>query len=189
MRDDLKACVYTVGHSNLSLDEFLSLLREFGIRAVADVRRLPSSRAFTHFNRGTLAENLSSAGIEYRWFEDLGGRRPRSAKENPANRGLEDEGFRNYADYMATPQFQSAAESLMRLANEKPTTVMCAERQYRNCHRRLLGDYLTARGIDVEHVIESGRHERHEMSPESVVDSEGNVTYPARGGGEEGRLW
>ena len=67
--------LFTIGHSNQSFEEFRLLLEGFQIRVIADVRRFPSSRKFPHFNRETLHDLLDAEGIQYVWFEALGGLR------------------------------------------------------------------------------------------------------------------
>src|SRR4051794_18060576 len=91
----------TIGHSTHPLDGFLGLLARHGIQTLADVRRFPGSRKYPHFNRDRLAAVLPEAGVEYQWFEALGGRRKQPGG-SPRNAGLRNESFRNYADYMAT---------------------------------------------------------------------------------------
>jgi uncharacterized protein (DUF488 family) len=127
---------------------FLGLLRGARIEAVADVRRYPSSRRMPWFNAGALEELLSAAGIEYHHFEELGGRRPG--------------GFAGYADYMASKEFGEGVEGLLRLAGRRRTAVMCAEADWRSCHRRLLSDALAAGGHEVVHIGRRGALESHQ---------------------------
>jgi uncharacterized protein (DUF488 family) len=115
---------------------------------VADVRRYPSSRRMPWFNSGALQASLAEAGIEYRHFEELGGRRPG--------------GFAGYADYMASEEFGEGVEELLRLAGGRRTAVMCAEADWRRCHRRLLSDALVARGHEVVHIGRRGSLEPHQ---------------------------
>jgi len=67
--------VLTIGHSTHPLDRFLALLAQHGVEALADIRRFPGSRKFPQFNQDDLASALREAGIDYHWFEALGGRR------------------------------------------------------------------------------------------------------------------
>ena len=112
--------LYTIGHLTHSLDGFLGLLTRHGIEALADIRRYPGSSKYPHFNRDNLASALPRAGVEYHWFEALGGRRQRSGG-SPRNLGLRNESFRAYADYMATPEFHEAVGRLRGLAGRKRT--------------------------------------------------------------------
>lgn len=169
--------IWTVGHSTRTAEEFVSLLREYSIELVADVRRYPGSRKFPHFNRDELRKLLADNGIRYVWFEDLGGRRyGKSASESP-NVGLRSRGFRNYADYMLTDQFASALAKLMDVAHEARTTLMCAELLYWKCHRRLICDTLTAHGVSVTHILGHGRTREHTLTPEVRIEPGPVVVY------------
>src|SRR4051812_13836337 len=98
--------LYTIGHSTRTFEQLVAILRSFGIRAVADVRLIPRSRRYPHFNDDYLAEHLPGNGIAYLPFKTLGGRR-RPRKDSP-NTGWRNESFRGYADFMMTPPFERA---------------------------------------------------------------------------------
>jgi len=132
----------------------------------------PASRRLPHFNRESLEKALPAAGIAYVWVKDLGGRRKKQPSESP-NIALRNDSFRNYADYMLTPQFQNAAAKLVSLAEEKPTAIMCAERVYFRCHRMLVSDYLTAHGNEVQHIDATGPTRPHKLLPEArMIDGQ-----------------
>ncbi|MBE8538933.1 DUF488 family protein [Geoglobus acetivorans] len=169
-----KPAVYTLGHSSRSFDEFLRILKRFEIAALADVRRFPGSK-FDHFKKVHLEKALPENGIEYVWFEELGGYR-RKVLENSPNTAIESEGFRNYADYMLTEEFRHAAEMLAEMAKERRVAVMCAEKLYWRCHRMLLSDYLHAvLGFEVLHIIDASSVRRHRLSKHARVTEEGLV--------------
>lgn len=79
---------------------------------------------------------------------------------------------------MLTPEFASAVQRLLDLAREQPTAIMCAEAAYVRCHRLLVADYLTARGIEVRHIVDARRWQPHRLTPFARVEG-GRVTYPA----------
>ena len=168
--------LYTIGHSTHSLDAFLGLLARHRITALADVRRFPGSRKHPHFGRDVLAPALAGAGVEYRWFEALGGRRRDSGEGG--NAGLRNASFRAYAGYAATHEFRQAVEELLRFARRRRTTLMCAEALYWRCHRRLIADFLLARGVAVLHVMPDGRLRPHTLTDGARVEG-GVLTYPA----------
>ncbi|OAI45926.1 hypothetical protein AYO44_12270 [Planctomycetaceae bacterium SCGC AG-212-F19] len=175
----MKPQLFTIGHSNLPLDQFLGLLAQYRIEALVDIRRFPSSRKFPHFNQKNLAAALNEPGIEYHWMEALGGRRPKSeADESSPNLGLENESFRNYADYMLTEPFREAVAKLLEIAGHKRIALMCAESVYWRCHRRLVSDFLLANGIAVQHIFPKGELRPHQPTPGAKSDA-GKVTYPA----------
>ena len=173
------AKLFTIGHSSRSFEEFRLLLKEFDIHSLADVRRYPSSRKFPHFNQDSLSELLLKHEIQYLWFESLGGRRSAQTKRNSPNMGLESPGFRNYADHMMTGEFESAVKELLSLTEMKSTAVMCAERFYWKCHRRLLSDFATSKGVMVFHILETGNLRPHTLTPSAVIKDEGTLTYPS----------
>lgn len=167
--------LYTVGHSNRSLDEFLDVLREHGVRQVADVRVWPRSRRHPHFCDDSLSGSLDRAGIRWRHFEALGGMR--KPEKNSPNQGWESEAFRGYADYMATHHFGKALRELMDWAGKAPTAVMCAEARPSQCHRRLIADVLTLRDLEVVHIGAGGEDGPHEVTPFADV-RDGELVYP-----------
>jgi uncharacterized protein (DUF488 family) len=171
--------IFTVGHSNLSFEQFVLLLKEFEVCFVADVRRYPSSRKFPHFNRDALSKLLTVENIEYLWLEALGGRRHTRKNKKSPNISLKSLGFRNYADYMATNEFRTAVQKLLSIATTKRTTIMCAEKFYWKCHRRLLSDYLIAKGIEVFHILGPAKLSGHKLTP-CAVTTGGGVIYPLR---------
>jgi uncharacterized protein (DUF488 family) len=168
--------VLTVGHSNHPLDRFLALLARHQVEALVDIRRFPGSRKHPHFNRDTLASALPKSGVEYHWLEALGGRRHKQRAESP-NLGLENKGFRNYADYMLTDEFRGGMGKLLEVARQKRTAIMCAEGLFWQCHRRLVSDFLVASGVTVQHVMPAGELRPHTLTTGVVIDN-GRVTYP-----------
>jgi uncharacterized protein (DUF488 family) len=169
------AVILTIGHSNHAEGEFLELLRGAGVTALADVRVSPRSR-YEHFNRGPLAGSLEAAGIHYVHLgEQLGGRRkPQPASPNGA---WEEEAFRGYADHMAGEQFGTGVERLEELAAGQRVAIMCAEGDWRHCHRRLISDALAVRGHRVMHLGPDGSLTEHELTDTAVVEG-GSITYP-----------
>ena len=126
-------------------------------------------------HREALAKSLADIGIEYRHAPELGGRR----KPNPdsTNLGLRDPGFRAYADYMETAEFEHAIAVLLDDASERRTAIMCAEALPWRCHRSLISDALVARGIEVTHLI-GGEQRAHTLTAAARVE-DGRVVYPA----------
>jgi uncharacterized protein (DUF488 family) len=168
--------IFTVGHSTHSPDQFLALLTQHQVEALADIRRYPGSRKHPQFNRDNLAVALQKAGVEYHWLEDLGGRRSKQSGES-LNLGLENEGFRNYADYMLTEEFVDGVKKLMEIARRKRTAMMCAEGLFWRCHRRLASDFLLANGVTVQHIMPTGDLRPHTLTPGAAMDAS-RVTYP-----------
>jgi uncharacterized protein (DUF488 family) len=167
--------IYTVGHSNRTADAFVELLEVHGIRQIADIRTTPYSRRHPHFGKDALEHALDARGIGYRHFPELGGRRrPRA---DSANTAWQHPGFRGYADYMQTGEFEDGLVRLLEFTKPHATALMCAESVWWQCHRRLLSDALTVRGIAVRHILSSAAPKPHELSEFAMVDGI-RVTYP-----------
>ena len=130
-------------------------LQAHGIETLVDIRAFPMSRRLPQFNRESLEESLPAAGIRYVWMKTLGGYRKKSREDSP-NVALRNESFRNYADYMLSPEFETAMAELISLAEASPTAYMCAERVYFRCHRMLVSDWLVAHGHEVMHIDGTG---------------------------------
>ncbi len=175
--------LYTVGHSTLGIEAFLSALRENSIELLVDVRRFPGSRRHPHFGQENLFRSLREAGIAAAWREGLGGRR--DAVEGSINTGWRESSFRGYADYMQTAAFRAELDWLLAQAQLRPTTVMCAESVPWRCHRSLIADAAVARGVAVEDIFISaqGKSSRkpHALTPFARVDL-GQISYPAETG-------
>jgi uncharacterized protein (DUF488 family) len=153
---------------------------------VADIRRYPSSRKFPHFNRPVMYELLAAENIDYLWLESLGGRRQTEKDGKSINVGIKSIGFRNYADYMATDEFRRAIDKLLKAAAQSSTAVMCAEKLYWKCHRRLLSDYLTSRHVKIIHILSPGETSEHKLTQDAVITETG-VIYPLPAPGDNQR--
>jgi uncharacterized protein (DUF488 family) len=170
--------IYTIGHSTRSLEEFLSLLRAHGITRLGDVRTVPKSRRHPHFAGEALAMSLESAGIAYRHLPALGGlRKPRRDSKNSAWRH---EGFRGYADYMESSEFENAISDLIAWADaaESRTVIMCAEAVWWRCHRQLVADALVARNVSVQHIQTATSAPEHKLTEFARINGI-RVGYPS----------
>lgn len=179
------ARIWTVGHSSRDWDTFAALLAGTGIEVVADVRRYAASQRYPQFAGAALMRGLSVLDIDYRPMPSLGGRRePRPDSINTAWR---QPGFRGYADYMRTQAFIDARAALAEIAARRPTAFLCAEADWRNCHRGLIADAFTADGWEVLHLLDGGRQERHPLTAAArLVDGRLDYSLPAD---PQGRLF
>jgi uncharacterized protein (DUF488 family) len=159
--------VYTLGHSTVSIDAFVELLEKHAVRTLVDVRRFPGSRRHPHFGQDALAAALAAHGVDYVWLPALGGRRKARA-DSPHTAWRVDQ-FRGYADHMETDEFASGLGTLLALARERTTAVMCAEATHWRCHRQLLADALAVRGVEVVH-LGIGRREPHRLTRHARTD-------------------
>ncbi len=154
--------IHTIGHSTRAIDAFLELLGAHKIDLLVDVRRWPASRRHPQFHREALAATLKAERIDYLWRSDLGGfRKPSPDSPNTAWRvGA----FRAYADFMQTPEFEEIMKDIETLAEKQRIAIMCAEAVPWRCHRQLLADAFSVRGLTVRHIMDDGCHE-HKLPP------------------------
>lgn len=169
------ATLYTIGHSTRSLEELLEALNAHQIQTLVDIRAFPMSRRLPQFNRDSLEQTLPAAGIRYVWMKALGGYRKKVFDETP-HIALRNKSFRNYADYMLTPEFEHAISELVALAENTRTAYMCAERVYFRCHRMLVSDWLVAHSHEVLHIDATGPVRAHKLTAEArMID--GRLIY------------
>jgi uncharacterized protein (DUF488 family) len=132
-----------------------------------------------HFSTESLARSLPGEGIAYIHLRELGGRR--RAASGSRNTGWRSEGFRGYADHMATSEFAGALAELEAIARERRSVVMCAEALWWRCHRRLISDALIVAGWRVLHIDSGGAAQEHELTSFAVVEGR-RIAYPAAQG-------
>jgi uncharacterized protein (DUF488 family) len=168
--------IFTIGHSTRPIEEFVAMLEAHGVRKLIDIRTVPRSRTNPQFNRDALPGSLERAGIAYLHMPALGGlRRPKADSQNT---GWRNTSFRGYADYMQTGEFSAAIEELIELGREDQIAIMCAEAVPWRCHRSLVADALTARGVSTEHIMAATRRQPHTITSFAKV-TDTSVTYPA----------
>lgn len=154
----------------------IAMLHEAGIHRVVDVRRFPGSRRWPQFSGEALAGRLVADGIQYQHLSALGGRRkPVPGSPNTAWRV---DGFRAYADHLASAEYTDGRAQLIAMAREMPTAVMCAEALWWQCHRRLIADDLVARGWQVIHLMAPGKTQDHVLNADAVMMGD-VLRYPA----------
>jgi uncharacterized protein (DUF488 family) len=143
--------VYTVGHSNHTMEKFLGLLQQHAIHRVVDVRSTPYSRPVPHFNKKLLSDELATHRIEYVYLGDkLGGR--------PASSEFYDEaGLVQYARLALSEPFQEGMTLLMNSIGSHRMTLLCGEENPVKCHRhKLVGSELRKQGVTVLHLRGDG---------------------------------
>jgi uncharacterized protein (DUF488 family) len=132
-----QTAVWTIGHSNRSIEKFLDLLSEHSVEVLADIRSFPTSKV-EHFKRENMEKWLLEHEVEYVWLgKELGGYR----------RG-------GYEAHMKTEVFKEGVEKLLDFASKRRVCVMCMEKNPKYCHRRFLTAYLERRGVEVIHILE-----------------------------------
>jgi uncharacterized protein (DUF488 family) len=174
-RNEKNESIFTIGHSTRPLAEFIDLLRANGIERVIDIRTIPRSRHNPQFNRETLGPALRKSGIAYLHLRKLGGLR--HARSDSINLGWHNASFRGFADYMQTTEFDAGLDRVIKLAENKSTTLMCAEAVPWRCHRSLVADALIIRGISVMDIVSASSPRPHKLTPFAHVRGT-RITYP-----------
>jgi uncharacterized protein (DUF488 family) len=167
--------IFTVGHSTLPIERFLSMLHAYGIKILADIRTVPRSRHNPQFNAEDLGRALQQENIDYVKLPALGGLR--HARKDSINSGWRNTSFRGYADYMQTDEFARGLEELLSLGEKKRTAIMCAEALPWRCHRSLVADALGARGIPVIEILSETDYRPHKLTSFAHVEGT-TITYP-----------
>ena len=170
--------IWTVGHSNRSIEDFTRILAAHRIERVIDVRRFPVSRKWPHFDAESLAKSLSAAGVDYAGMPELGGRRrPRPDSPHVAWRV---DAFRGYADFMDTDEFARSIAKAIELARERRSALTCAEALPWRCHRSILADAFLARGWEVLEIL-SEKEPRPRKLPDFARLEGDRVVYDRAG--------
>ena len=170
-----EARIYTIGHSNRSIEEFLQILDVYKLKLVIDIRTIPKSRHNPQFSQDRLSTALEKHGIEYEHMPGLGGLR--HTTKASVNTAWRNPSFRGFADYMQTDEFKSHLKRLIAPSKRKRLVIMCAEAVPWRCHRSLIGDALFARGIPIEDILSQTSHRPHRLTSFAKIEGE-NVTYP-----------
>ncbi len=142
--------IYSVGHSNRSFSDILSILIDNGITHLVDVRHYPVSKRFPHFNREAIVDSFSNSpeGIKYSFLgRELGGKRNI-----------------DYSKYMKSELFISGMKELLKIAKKENTCFMCAEKNYLHCHRIFIADKFIQLGWQVLHLVEKNQAISHQAS-------------------------
>jgi uncharacterized protein (DUF488 family) len=167
--------IFTIGHSTHPIETFLALLSEHEIVTLADVRSYPSSKRWPHFNQEELHRAMERAGIEYRWFKSLGGRRHSKDAQSP-HTAWQIPAFRSYADYADSGDFRAGLEELIALAECARAAYICSEGLWWRCHRRIISDHLVVRGWTVMHIMPGGKLTEHALPDFARVEN-GRLIY------------
>jgi uncharacterized protein (DUF488 family) len=156
--------LFTIGHSNHSIERFLDLARGAGITAIADVRSTPASRRYPWFNQVRLAPRLAQEGLAYVPLGDALGGRPRDP------RFYREDGVSNYDAMARTDEFRAGLDRVTDGTRRYRVCLMCAEREPLDCHRCLLvARAFAERGFAIGHVLADGAIEPHVQTEERLL--------------------
>lgn len=155
--------IFTIGHSNLSLDRFIQNLKQHQITAIADVRSHPYSHYRPHFNRAFLQVTLKKAKIQYVFLGKELGARPTQLSCYAGGKAL-------YDRISQTELFQGGIERLLEGSKKYNISLMCAEKDPITCHRTILiCQSLKNYDLNIQHILESGNLESHNELEERLL--------------------
>ncbi len=142
--------IFTIGHSNRNIEDLANILRVYDIALLADVRSFPGSQKWPQFNKQFLSSYLQQVSISYIHMPLLGGKIPVSG---------------GYTAYMQTQTFHKAIAELEQRSLECNTAYMCAEANWRDCHRSHISNFLEQKGWQVIHIKSAEISEQHFITP------------------------
>jgi uncharacterized protein (DUF488 family) len=170
---------FTIGHSTRPIPDFVTLLGAANVQLVVDIRTVPRSRTNPQYNRETLPETLAPFQIGYEYAAELGGLRGKSKTAPSGLNGFwSNQSFHNYADYALSAEFRTGLKRLIALGRERRLAMMCSERVWWRCHRRIVSDYLLGRGEAVFHLMDDDRIEPAKLTEGARLREDGSVVYP-----------
>jgi len=162
---------YTIGHGNMPMPEFMSLLVRYEIAAVVDVRSVPASRHVPQYDKGAIGHELEKRGIRYLYLADeevgncLGGR--------PKDPGCYVGGEVDYELVRQRPWYKLWISEVALYARKHRIALMCAEEDPYKCHRHhLLSQTLISQGMKVYHIRRDGSlEEARKEAKQSLLSS------------------
>ncbi|MEA3042151.1 MAG: hypothetical protein QOC65_1640 [Sphingomonadales bacterium] len=170
---------FTIGHSTRTIEEFVALLQAGRVGMVVDIRTVPRSRTNPRYNEDALPDALAAYQIGHRRIAALGGLRKRVPQVPPETNGWwSNRSFHNYADHALSAEFGEGLEELIGLGRARRVAMMCSEAVWWRCHRRIVADWLIARGETVCHLMGDDKVDPARLC-EGARTAGGAVTYPA----------
>jgi uncharacterized protein (DUF488 family) len=166
--------VYTIGYGGRSIIEFIGILKLYGVEAVIDVRRWNKALKQPEFSGMNLQVELSKNNIQYYWFPALGGFRKFGVDVEDIGIAtcFKSNGFRAYATYITRcTEVKHYLEKLVELATYHLIAIMCCEKHPWFCHRKILSDYLVAKGFKVLHIIDREQVIEHVLSECAIIEN------------------
>jgi uncharacterized protein (DUF488 family) len=147
--------LYTIGHSNHKIEDFIALLNRYEVTCIADVRSAPYSRYCPQFNKDALATALQSTGITYMFLgRELGARSDAFS--------CYERGCVNFQHIAETEEFKGGLQRLIAATSEHQVALMCAEKEPLECHRSILiCRHLKEHNLCIRHILQDGRVEDH----------------------------
>ena len=156
--------IHTVGHSNLSAESLVRMLKQRGITQVIDVRSTPYSRYVPQFNQNNIRLTLERNSTSYTHMGDALGGRPQD------DRLYNRDGRANYELMAQEKTFQDGVRQVEQMAENSHIALMCTEADPLRCHRTLLvSQELASKGMNIIHLMRDEQQESHEETMEKLL--------------------
>lgn len=156
--------IYTIGHSTHSSEEFTDLLKAYKIETLIDVRSYPGSSHMPQFNKENMEKWIPKQGIRYLHMPELGGRRKKNREiDESLINGWRNPSFRNYAAYSLTEEYEIGTSKLIAIEGQERVCYMCSESVPWRCHRLIISNTLTLKGLTVHHIMTEKKTILHEI--------------------------
>ena len=179
-RSERETAPYPCGHSTRSFDELVDVLCPRSVEVLVDIRTLRRSRTNPQFNEDTFGPSLATAKIRSMPLGALGGLRGKAKGQGPShNDAWHVPAFRNYADYAETLPFREGLRELLSVAARERTVILRAEAVWWRCHRRIVADYVLARGLPGVHLFTKTHEEEATLTPFAKLGDDGGIRYPS----------
>lgn len=147
---NLNTSIFTLGHYNYDIDIFVSILADYDISTVVDVRSYPFSKRNIQYRKDTMSYLLHNRGIKYVFLGDkLGGM--------SEDESLFTEGILDYKKVTSTEKFKSGIDILSNVASSCIVSIVCTEQDPLRCHRfGMISPVLRDLGFQVNHILGKG---------------------------------
>jgi uncharacterized protein (DUF488 family) len=168
----IRNTLFTIGHSNHDLGDFLAILVQHGAKTLCDVRSRPGSFRFPQFNREPLEAGAGLAKIDYQFLGDSLGGRP----DDPC--AYHSDGQVDYFARRKSPDFAAGVDRLLEFSRAANLALMCAEEDPLQCHRFLMiCPALVERGIVPVHIRRSGILELQRDAEDRLLELQGGAAF------------
>ncbi len=156
--------IKTIGHSNMNIEEFINIIKNYNVNIIADVRSVPYSKYVPHFNREDLRNILNKNNIKYIFLGDKLGARwkePDAITNNKAD----------FEKIKKIQIFKKGIEELIKLSENNNTAIMCSEKNPLDCHRfELISPVLKEKNIVIEHILDQTNIKSQEYIENKLIN-------------------
>ena len=143
--------IYTIGHSNITLESFIEISKLFKLQLVVDVRSSPYSKYVPHFNRENINKTLKENNIRYIFLGNYLGGKPKDEKYYI-------NGKVDYDLIAQTEHYNEGIVKIMTLNSDYNIVLMCSEEDPKSCHRHnLITQSLLRKGFEIIHIRKNGK--------------------------------